>query len=69
MSSKLPELPPNFAKALELIDAAHALDPKVEDGTPYELHYAREMTRWLAVRSPDASPVLQLACRAQHFKR
>lgn len=36
---------------------------------PYELHYAQKMTRWLARRSPDASPALQLACRAQHFRR
>ncbi|KAJ3458661.1 hypothetical protein MRS44_012770 [Fusarium solani] len=27
------------------------------------------MTKWLALRSPSASPVLQLACRAQHFRR
>ncbi|TDZ22511.1 hypothetical protein Cob_v004575 [Colletotrichum orbiculare MAFF 240422] len=27
------------------------------------------MTRWLSVRCPTAPPVLQLACRAQHFKR
>ncbi|KAK4103896.1 hypothetical protein N658DRAFT_493361 [Parathielavia hyrcaniae] len=27
------------------------------------------MTRWLASRKPDASPALQLACRAQHFRR
>ncbi|KAK3685622.1 cytochrome b2 [Podospora appendiculata] len=27
------------------------------------------MTRWLATRSPEASPTLQLACRAQHFRR
>ncbi|KAI1076092.1 hypothetical protein F5B20DRAFT_341434 [Whalleya microplaca] len=70
-----PELPANFAAALKLIDEAHAEDPKTiprEDGTgtiPYELHYARKMTRWLAKRCPDASPALQLACRAQHFRR
>ncbi|KAI1438534.1 hypothetical protein GGR50DRAFT_365395 [Xylaria sp. CBS 124048] len=72
----LPGLPADFAAALELIDAAHAEDPKLvpsQDGTettlPRELHYARNMTRWLAVRCPDASPTLQLACRAQHFRR
>ncbi len=36
---------------------------------PYELHYAEKMTRWLARRCPSASPALQLACRAQHFRR
>ncbi|KAI1312784.1 hypothetical protein F5Y03DRAFT_339154 [Xylaria venustula] len=72
----LPDLPANFAEALRLIDAAHAEDPKAvpsahgsDERVPNELHYARKMTRWLGVRSPDASPVLQLACRAQHFRR
>jgi hypothetical protein len=72
----LPDLPANFAAALQLIDDAHAEDPKTvpsEDGVgatvPNELQYARKMTRWLAVRCPDASPTLQLACRAQHFRR
>ncbi|KAI1125355.1 glutamyl-tRNA synthetase [Nemania abortiva] len=80
MTAVLPELPANFAAALKLIDDAHADDPKtvpgVADGSsnnnaavPNELHYARKMTRWLAVRCPDASPTLQLACRAQHFRR
>lgn len=72
----LPDLPANFAAALKLIDDAHAEDPKTTSSTdgsdekvPNELHYARKMTRWLAVRCPDASPTLQLACRAQHFRR
>lgn len=70
-----PSLEPKYAKALSLIDEAHAQDPNKipsPDGTgevPYELHYAQEMTRWLAERCPDASPTLQLACRAQHFRR
>ncbi|KAG7288826.1 hypothetical protein NEMBOFW57_005185 [Staphylotrichum longicolle] len=64
----------NYATAARLIDEAHAGDPNTipgADGTtiPYELHYARKMTRWLALRKPDASPALQLACRAQHFRR
>ncbi|KAL2151820.1 hypothetical protein VTH82DRAFT_5004 [Thermothelomyces myriococcoides] len=63
----------NYATAIRLIDEAHATDPRTvpgEDGpVPYELHYARKMTRWLAVREPAASPALQLACRAQHFRR
>jgi hypothetical protein len=70
----LPPLPANYAVALKLIDEAHAHDPNLTDGSngdkiPYELHYAQKMTRWLAVRAPNASPVLQLACRAQHFRR
>ncbi|KAK4458210.1 hypothetical protein QBC42DRAFT_186562 [Cladorrhinum samala] len=72
------EVPANYETALRLIDEAHAKDERTakvreegEDGKeiPYELHYARKMTRWLAARKPDASPALQLACRAQHFRR
>ena len=71
-------LEPNHVTAIRLIDEAHAADPNTipnPDGDdsaltiPYELHYARKMTRWLAKRKPDASPALQLACRAQHFRR
>ncbi|KAL2676674.1 hypothetical protein Neosp_010438 [[Neocosmospora] mangrovei] len=74
MAKSLPPLPAEYARGLELIDAAHAEDPRTAsgpDGTtlPYELDYARKMTKWLALRSPSASPVLQLACRAQHFRR
>lgn len=74
MGALLP-LPANYSAALKLIDAAHAEDPKKvtskEGGheVPYELHYAEKMTRWLAFRCPDAGPVLQVACRAQHFRR
>lgn len=68
----LPPLPPNYATALTLIDAAHAQDPTLTDGPspiPYELRYSQKMTRLLAKHTPDASPALQLACRAQHFQR
>lgn len=67
----LPELPENYATALRLIDEAHARDERRDASgeVPYELHYARKMTRWLSVRCPNASPALQLACRAQHFRR
>lgn len=74
-SQKLTPLQTNHAKAVSLIDEAHARDPNKipsTDGSgdvPYELHYAQKMTRWLAERCPDASPTLQIACRAQHFRR
>lgn len=73
--SHLPSLPPQYETAIELIDNAHAEDPNLIDGPdgpkvlPYELHYARKMTRWLEKRRPDASPLLRVACRAQHFRR
>jgi hypothetical protein len=69
------ELPENYAAGLRLIDEAHAQDPRTapsEDGSgivAYELQYAQKMTKWLAALCPDASPALQLACRAQHFRR
>ncbi|KAK1754809.1 hypothetical protein QBC47DRAFT_414756 [Echria macrotheca] len=71
-TTTLPALPENYTTALSLIDAAHAQDPRPsssDDKVPFELDYARKMSRWLAVRCPDASPALQLACRAQHFRR
>lgn len=74
-TSQLPSMPQQYEKAIELIDDAHAQDPNLIDGPdgpktlPYELHYARKMTRWLARRRADASPLLQVACRAQHFRR
>jgi len=73
----LPPLPGNYATGLKLIDEAHSEDPRKaapsgqsDVDTPYELHYARKMSRWLALRCPEGpSPALQLACRAQHFRR
>lgn len=73
--ASLPPLQGSYATALKLIDDAHAQDPNKTpsaDGSgevPYELHYAQKMTRFLALRCPDASPELQVACRAQHFRR
>ncbi|RFU29442.1 hypothetical protein B7463_g6891, partial [Scytalidium lignicola] len=62
-----------FTSALSLIDAAHAEDPNKapspDNETPYELHYARKMTHYLTLRLPSSSPLLQLAIRAQHFRR
>lgn len=73
--ASFPPLSTNYSTAIKLIDEAHARDPNkttAPDGSgevPYELHYAQKMTRWLAQRCPDASPALQVACRAQHFRR
>jgi predicted transcriptional regulator len=62
-----------FDKAISLIDEAHALDPKkiTNDNkeVPYELHYARKMTHYLKLHSPDSSETLRLAIRSQHFRR
>ena len=63
----------NYEAAISLIDEAHSQDPNITivDGkdVPYELHYARKMTHYLSLRSPDASPILEVAIRAQHFRR
>jgi hypothetical protein len=60
-------------KALSTIDAAHALDPTkttiAGQELPYELHYAQKCTSYLQKRAPEASEPLQLAIRAQHFRR
>lgn len=63
----------NFETAISLIDEAHAQDPNIAivdgESVPYELHYARKMSHYLQLRAPDASPVLKVAIRAQHFRR
>ena len=63
----------NHAKVFQLIDIAHAEDPSITivDGqeVPYELHYSRKMSSYLAKRDPSASIVLHVAVRAQHLRR
>jgi hypothetical protein len=62
-----------YEKALQVIDDAHAQDPRkiIAKGeeVPYELHYARQMTYYLNLRCPSATDILRLAIRAQHFRR
>lgn len=58
------------ARARQLIDAAHAADPKrAADGRPAELVYADRMENWVTRLVPDASPLLRLAARCQHLER
>ncbi len=58
------------ARARELIDAAHAADPRrAADGRPAELVYADRLEAWVARLVPDAAPVLRLAARCQHLER
>jgi hypothetical protein len=58
------------ARARELVDAAHAADPRqTAGGTPAELVYADRMEHWVARLVPDASPLLRLAARCQHLER
>jgi hypothetical protein len=63
----------DYEAALSLIDEAHAQDPTIAvvngRDIPYELHYAQRCTYWLELRAPNASPVLKIAIRAQHFRR
>lgn len=57
-------------RARELIDAAHAADPKkTGDGRAAELLYADRMEAWVARLVPDAPPLLRLAARSQHLER
>ncbi|MGE0383985.1 MAG: DUF4202 domain-containing protein [Gammaproteobacteria bacterium] len=59
-----------FARARELIDAAHAADPtRAPDGTPAELAYANRMESWIARLVPACNPVQRLAARCQHLER
>jgi hypothetical protein len=63
----------NHEAAISLIDEAHAQDPTIKivngEDIPYELYYAQQMTKYLNLRAPNASPVLKVAIRAQHFRR
>lgn len=59
-----------YAKARELIDAAHSADPtQGTDGQPAELVYAGRVEGWVVKLVPDASPLLRLAARCQHLER
>lgn len=57
-------MPDRLTRALALIDAANAADPKGE-----ALVYGQRMTAELARLVPDASEVLQIAARGQHVER
>ncbi|KAJ5168210.1 uncharacterized protein N7482_003804 [Penicillium canariense] len=63
----------SYEIALQRIDAAHSDDPNTitinDRTTPYELHYARQMTLYLERLNPTAGPLLRLAIRAQHLRR
>jgi tRNAThr (cytosine32-N3)-methyltransferase len=59
-----------FARARELVDAAHSADPgKAAGGRPAELVYADNMENWVSRLAPDARPILRLAARCQHLER
>jgi tRNAThr (cytosine32-N3)-methyltransferase len=59
-----------YAKARELIDAAHDGDPvRFADGRAAELVYADHMEAWVARLVKDTSPALRLAARSQHLER
>lgn len=59
-----------YARARELIDAAHAADPnRTVEGRAAELVYADRMEAWVQRLAPTASPLLRLAARSQHLER
>ena len=59
-----------YARARELIDSAHAADPKrAPDGRPAELVYAERMEAWVARAAENVTPLLRLAARCQHLER
>jgi tRNAThr (cytosine32-N3)-methyltransferase len=51
------------------IDAAHAADPRAQDGAAGELLYADRVEAWIARLVTDVLPALRLAARAQHLER
>jgi tRNAThr (cytosine32-N3)-methyltransferase len=59
-----------YARARELIDKAHAGDPRrAADGRPAELVYADRMEAWVARAAAESTPLLRLAARCQHLER
>jgi tRNAThr (cytosine32-N3)-methyltransferase len=59
-----------YEKARQLIDAAHAADPRrTGDGRPAELVYADRMEDWVGRLVPEPGPLLRLAARSQHLER
>ena len=62
-----------LAQVLALIDEENQQDPNIElaDGQswPKEYLYGRRMSEQQAAFVPEASELLQIACRAQHIKR
>lgn len=56
-------------RALDLIDAANAADPTLEDGRPAALLYGERMSAEVAHLVPDADDVLRIAARGQHVER
>lgn len=62
-----------FASVIADIDAANADDPRQAalDGNtlPYEVAYARRMTRQIGAMYPEASELLRIAAHGQHIRR
>jgi uncharacterized protein DUF4202 len=59
-----------YARARELITAAHAADPSHDaDGQPAELVYAGRVEGWVLRLVPHAPPLLRLAALCQHLER
>ncbi len=59
-----------YARARELIDAAHAADFRLTpDGRAVELVYADRMESWVTRMAANAPQILRLAARCQHLER
>lgn len=66
-------IPARLTQALALIEHANRADPHAWtlDGVtaPYELAYARCLSRWVERLAPNASEALRLAAAGQHLER
>lgn len=56
-------------RAIDAIDAAHAVDEKRLDGRPAEIVYVERVGRWIETLVAQPSAALVLAARAQHLER
>ncbi len=65
---------PTYDRAVALIDAANAEDPRMDTDAsgqqvPRELLYGQRMAEMIGRYAPEADEVQQLAVRAQHIQR
>ncbi|GEM_PF-512513 len=60
---------PAYLAARAALDQAHAGDPQLLEGKPYEWAYAERLEHWVLSLEPSPSLALRLASRCQHLER
>ena len=65
----MPVMTEKLTRTLNAIDAANALDPRLDDGQPEALLYGQRMSQECDRLFPGADDMLQIAARGQHIER